>query len=100
MNAMIAALAVVMSAMPAGCVELIAADSMSNVEEARTAVASTEAEWSALWKSHASDKALPKVDFAKRSVVAVFLGTRPSAGYRVEIIGVRPEGGGVVVEWS
>lgn len=100
MSALILALVVVMSAMQSGDVELIAADSMSNVDEARTAVASTEAEWSALWKSHASDKALPKVDFAKRRVVAVFLGSRPSAGYRVEIIGVKPEGGGVVVEWS
>lgn len=100
MSALILAVVVAMSAMQSGDVELIAADSMSNVDEARTAVASTEAEWTALWKAHAFEKALPKVDFAKRRVVAVFLGSRPSAGYGVEIIGAKAEGNGVVVEWS
>ena len=100
MTALILACVVAMSAIQGGDVELIAADSMSNVDEARTAVASTEAEWTALWKSHAFDKALPKVDLAKRRVVAVFLGSRPSAGYRVEIVGTKIEGNGVIVEWS
>ena len=100
MSALILALVFAMSAMQAGDIELIAADSMSNVDEARTVVASTEAEWTALWKSHAFDKALPRVDFSKRRVVAVFLGSRPSAGYNVEIIGTKSEGNGVVVEWS
>lgn len=100
MNVLILAFVVAMSAMQAGDVELIAADSMSNVDEARTAVASTEAEWSVLWKSHAFEKPLPKVDFAKRRIVAVFLGTRPSAGYQVEIVGIKTEGNTVVVEWA
>jgi hypothetical protein len=89
-----------MSAMQTVGVELIAADNMSNIEEARTAVASTSEEWNALWKSHAPGKAAPKVDFAKRRVVAVFLGSRPTAGYQIEIIGTKTEGNNVIVEWS
>ena len=81
-------------------VDTIATDNMSGVDTARTAVASTEAEFSALWKLHAVDKPLPKVNFAERRVVAIFLGSRPSAGYDVEIVATKPEGSNLVVEWT
>lgn len=100
MTAFFLAVVLAMSAMQAGDVELIAADNMSNVEEARTTVASTAEEWSALWKSHAFGKPVPKVDFAKRRVVAVFLGSRPTAGYQIEFIGTTTEGNNVIVEWT
>jgi VWFA-related protein len=80
-------------------VETIARDSMSQVDRPRQAVARTAAEWSALWRDHAGDKAAPAVDLATKTVVAVFLGTRPSAGYAVEITGTRREGDAVIVEW-
>lgn len=72
---------------------------MSRIDSSRQAVARTEAEWALLWKQHAGDSALPAVDFGTRSVVAVFLGSRPSAGYSVEITGARQHGGALIVAW-
>ena len=39
------------------------------------------------------------MDLASRTVVAVFLGTRSSAGYAAEITGTRHDKGALVVEW-
>ncbi len=80
--------------------QTIARDMMSGIEEPREAVARSAGEWAALWRQHAGDRPAPRVDFATRTVIAVFLGTRPSAGYAVEIVGTRVEGAGLVVEWS
>jgi len=79
-------------------VETIVTGMMSQVEDAKQSVARTPAEWAALWRLHSSGAA-PKVDFATRTVVAVFLGTRPSAGYAVEITGTRQQQGALIVEW-
>jgi hypothetical protein len=94
-------LTIVLSAMtqPPG-VEMIVTDNNSNAEELRTAVAWTPGEWAALWRAHAGLlKPAPVVDLTKRTVVAVFLGTRPTAGYTVEIVGTKQEGKTLVVEW-
>ena len=80
-------------------VETISREAMSNVEEPTEAGVQTAAEWAALWRRHAGDAPAPPVDFAKRSVVAVFLGTRSTAGYSVEITGTRQQGGALVVAW-
>jgi hypothetical protein len=77
----------------------IVIDTMSQIEEPKQVAARTPAEWSTLWRQHAGDTALPKVDFASRTVVAVFLGTRSSAGYAVEITGTRQDKGALIVEW-
>ena len=77
----------------------IVTDMMSRIEEPKQVAARTPAEWSALWRQHAGDSALPKVDLASRTVVAVFLGTRSSAGYAVEITGTRHDKGALIVEW-
>lgn len=90
---------VVAAAMQTGAIETIVRDNMSGVEDARQAVVKTDAEWSKLWRAHNATAPLPKVDFGKRMVVAVFLGTRPSAGYSVEITGTKADGKTVVVEW-
>lgn len=87
----------VQAASPA--IQTIVSDSMSQVEDSKQAVARTPAEFEALWRLHAGAAQVPKVDFASRTVVAVFLGTRNSAGYGVEITGTRPEKGTLVVEW-
>jgi hypothetical protein len=71
----------------------------SVIDSSRQVTARTPAEWSKLWKSHAWDREMPKVDFAKDIVVGVFLGTRPTAGYDVEIVGTRLEGNALVVEY-
>ena len=81
-------------------VETVARGDMSGVEETRQAVARTAAEWAVLWREHAGATPAPKIDFSKRMVVAVFLGTRPSAGYAAEITGTRAEGAGLVVLWA
>ena len=44
----------------------------------------TAAEWSTLWQQHAGMGKPPAVDFTV-IVIAVFLGSRQSAGYTVEI---------------
>jgi hypothetical protein len=69
------------------------------VDSPRQAVARTSEEWTALWRSHAPDRPLAPVDFSKDMVVAIFLGSRPSAGYSVEITGVKEANGAVVVQY-
>ena len=90
---------VFMLAMQSSTIHTIAADAMSHVESPKQAAARTPAEWAALWREHAGETAPPKVDFGSRMVVAVFLGTRMSAGYVVEITGTRHDKGALVVEW-
>jgi hypothetical protein len=77
----------------------VAQGAMSNIEEPRQVVVRTAAEWQALWKEHDPQRAAPSVDFAQSIVVAVFLGTRPTAGFAVEITAVRTEGNRAVVEY-
>ena len=77
----------------------IARDQMSGVDRPRQVVARTAGEWQALWRDHAGDTPLPAVDLSSRMVVAVFLGSRSSAGYGVEITGTKKVGTGLVIEW-
>jgi hypothetical protein len=81
-------------------VHVLSREMMSLVDEPKQAVARTAAEWLAVWRQHAGEKALPAVDFKSRMVVAVFLGSRPSAGYAAEIIGIREAGGTLIVQWQ
>jgi protease stability complex PrcB-like protein len=71
----------------------------SAVESARQAVARTDAEWATLWQSHAWDRDRPKVDFTRDMVIGVFMGTRPTAGFSVEIVGAHPDNGVLVVRY-
>ena len=80
--------------------QVVARDMMSNVEEPRQAAARTDAEWAAVWKLHAGDKPLPKVDLKTRTVLAIFLGTRSSGGYGAEIVAVRSQQGVTIVQWT
>lgn len=91
-------LAVMLQAAPAP-LETVNRDSLSGVEEARQVVVRSAEEWATLWREHAGAKPAPAIDFASRMVLGVFLGSRPSAGYAVEIVGTRPDGTGLVVEW-
>ena len=81
-------------------VTVVSRETMSMVEEPKQAVARSAAEWAALWRQHAGDKPLPAVDFGSRMVVAVFLGTRSSAGFAADITGVREANGMLVVQWQ
>ena len=55
------------------------------IEEPQQKVVRTTEEWVALWKAHAPERPLPAVDFTTHMVLGVFLGTRPTSGYSVEI---------------
>ena len=57
----------------------------SNVDEAKQVVVRTDAEWRTLWRQHGGDRPMPSVDFAKETVVGVFMGSRPTAGYDIAI---------------
>ncbi len=72
----------------------------SEIDSPRQVVVRTPAEWAALWRAHAPDKTPTSVDFANKLVLGVFLGTRPSAGYAVEIVGTRAEAGALVVRYA
>jgi hypothetical protein len=71
----------------------------SNMDDGREAVARSAAEFSALWRLHAVDRPQPKIDFSREMVVAVFLGSRPSAGFAIDILGTKDEGGALVVQY-
>src|SRR4029453_9587252 len=94
-------IAVLLAALLQAAVPLRSLDKgpMSQIDSARQAVARSAGEWNTLWSQHAGEKARPAVDFNPEIVLAVFLGTRPSAGYSVEIVGAREEGGALVVTY-
>jgi len=71
----------------------------SEQQTARQITARTAAEWQAIWRAHAPDSKTPAVDFSTRMVVGVFLGTKPSTGYDVEIVNTKEQGGALVVEY-
>ena len=71
----------------------------SEQQTARQVTVRTAAEWKALWKDHAPSAAMPAVDFSQVMVVGIFLGSKPSAGYEVEIVGVRTQDKDLVVEY-
>ena len=73
--------------------------SSSGIDEPNTVIVRSAAEWDALWNSHAGPQPAPAVDFSLNVVAAAFLGIRPTAGYRVEIVGTRRENDALVVEY-
>jgi hypothetical protein len=72
---------------------------MSAITRPRQAAVRSEAEWVALWKENGAGAPMPAVDFTREMVVGVFLGTRPTGGYGVEIVRVVGGGGALVVEY-
>jgi hypothetical protein len=73
---------------------------MSQIDDARFVTIRTQPEWSALWRAHAPGKPMPPVDWSREMVVGVFLGTRPAAGFSLEVVGYREEGGRVVAGYK
>jgi hypothetical protein len=69
----------------------------SNIDSPRQAVARTTAEWTALWKAHNFDKPAPSVDFDREMAAAVFMGSRPTGGFSVEIVSAEERDGSFVV---
>lgn len=94
------ALAVAAMMQPGGApFRLLDKGDQSNMDDARQAVARTADEWNTLWRLHTPDRPQPKVDFAREMVVAVFMGSRPTAGFAIEIVRSREEAGALVVQY-
>ena len=72
---------------------------MSAIDKARQVTVRSAAEWGALWKANGASAPLPAVDFSREMVVGVFLGSRPTAGYGVEIVRAVGNSGALVVEY-
>jgi len=71
----------------------------SNVDDAQQVAARTTAEWDTLWRRHSPDRDQPRVNFAREMVLGVFLGSRPTAGFGVEILSALDEQGALVVRF-
>jgi len=71
----------------------------SNIDSERQATARTAAEWAALWKAHAFDRPLPAVDFSREMVIGAFMGSRPTAGFDMEIVAATDRNGTLVVTY-
>ena len=69
------------------------------IENKREAVVHTAAEWTGLWKELGSSKPRPAVDFARSTVLGVFLGSRPTVGYSVKIDTIERQGAELVVTY-
>ena len=85
---------------PLPAVRTVVKGQTSETDAPRQAAVRSAAEWSALWKTHdPSGQSPPAVDFSREMVVAVFLGSRPTAGYEVEIVRAVGNGGTLLVEY-
>ena len=72
---------------------------MSAIDQPRQVTVRSAAEWGALWKENGANPPLPAVDFSREMVVGVFVGTRPTAGYGVEIVRAIGNSSTLVVEY-
>jgi PrcB C-terminal len=77
----------------------VAKGDLSGQQTPRQVTVRTPAEWKALWKDHSPTEKMPAIDFTKNMVVGIFLGSKPSDGYEVEIVGVRTQEKDLVVEY-
>lgn len=91
---------IVLLALAAGpAVTTVARGAMSAITGPREVVVRSSTDWNALWKEHGSTQPVPAVDFSKELVAAVFLGSRPTGGFSVEVVGARVEGDALIVEY-
>ncbi len=72
----------------------------SNIDGLREVVVRSQSDWQKLWREHDYDRPVPRVDFGKDMVVAVFLGSQTSAGHSVRIAEVAAAGDAVVVKYQ
>ena len=93
-----AMLSTLLQTTPAG-VKTLDKGALSSVGEPRQVVVRTDTEWATLWQEHGGERQRPAVNFAKDLVLGVFMGTRPSAGFHVEILSATPHRGKLVVRY-
>lgn len=69
--------------------------------EQQTVVIRDQVEWEDFWFRHSGGKTVaPPVDFVKEMVVAVHLGTRPTAGYLVKILEINSTLQNIIVKYE
>jgi hypothetical protein len=93
------ALAALLQTTPQPPVRTVGKGPMSAIDAPRQVTVLSAAEWAALWKENGVNAPLPAVDFSREMVVGVFLGTRPTAGYGVEIVRAIGNSSVLVVEF-
>ena len=59
----------------------------------------TPEEWDALWRQHSPDRPRPQLDLSREMAAGVFLGSRPTAGFNIEIVGTAEKDGVLVVHY-
>lgn len=78
--------------------------SYSGIENARNVVINDSGAWAMLWAEHKSTTSpqppAPQIDFSSKTVIAVFLGTRPDGCYGVRIDNIQNIDGRMVVRYS
>jgi hypothetical protein len=84
---------------PPPAVRTVGKGPMSAIDKPRQVAVRSAAEWGALWKESGATATLPAVDFSREMIVGVFLGSRPTAGYGVEIIRAVGNSGALIVEY-
>jgi hypothetical protein len=72
----------------------------SNIDTARQVIVRTEAEWTQLWRQHAPDRPQPPIDFSKETVIGLFMGSRPNAGYSTAVVSATEGGGALIVRYT
>ncbi|CAN5526413.1 hypothetical protein BH10CYA1_BH10CYA1_32390 [soil metagenome] len=82
--------------------EIVAAGSYSGIVEATNVVVRTRSDFKKLWAQHQSKSfppaPLPRFDFRKDMIIAVFAGTRNSGGWSVEVKKILTVPGGLSVQ--
>jgi hypothetical protein len=96
---LVLALAALLQTTPQPPVRTVGKGPMSAIDGPRQVTVLSAAEWAALWKENGVNAPLPAVDFSREMVVGVFLGTRPTAGYGVEIVRAIGNSSVLVVEF-
>jgi protease stability complex PrcB-like protein len=69
------------------------------VEGPSTVVIRSQSQWKSLNRDLGPNVTPAPVDFTKSTVIGVFLGTRPSGGFSVEITGIERQGKELIVTW-
>jgi hypothetical protein len=72
----------------------------SSVEDAKQVLVRTDAEWSQLYRQHNFDKPAPKIDFSKEMIVAVFMGSRPTAGFSTAVVSALSANGALLIRYT
>lgn len=92
-------LAVAMSAQT-GTPRTIEKGDQSSIDAAKQVLVRSDAELRLLWQQHAPDRPMPTIDFTREMLVAVFMGSRPNAGYSTAVVSTTAAAGVLMVRYS